>query len=367
MPKKNDTQKLQFDGIATPNTTQCPDVYFDQVFPQLKETELKALLYIVRRTFGFKKNCDPISFNQFLRGITTRDGRVLDLGCGVRDRTTLSRALKSLEAIGVIVSDKGVDERGENVTTMYSLRFKEATEGVVGNSYHPGRNRPLPVVGISYPQDTVEQKTVIQETDLSSNGFDGDANLQHSRKRSRFSKSRDKIANEHANRQVGEGMPVHKGEVTAVGHLLSQRLTDRLRDAVVTPKTGRETASSPRNDSEYLPEPSIPAERPRRGRPPKLPPYLEDLVDRYSGELHDDDHVAQNRGQAARLWKASGWSEAAFSRALIEAKAITTKRDIRKRAVAGGEFGWRNKMPYFFVVLKDLLAVQDADTGAGEA
>src|SRR5688572_32766544 len=128
MPRKNDSPKLQFDGIATPNTTQCPDIYFDQVFPLLKEAELKALLYIVRRTFGFKKNRDPISFNQFLRGITTRDGRVLDLGCGIRDRTTLSRALKALEAMGVVVSDKGVDERGENITTVYSLRFKRSEE-----------------------------------------------------------------------------------------------------------------------------------------------------------------------------------------------------------------------------------------------
>ncbi len=60
-----------------------------------------------------------------------------------------------------------------------------------------------------------------------------------------------------------------------------------------------------------------------------------------------------------------GRAYSAFSQALIEAKAITTKHDIRKRATAGGEFGWRNKMPYFFVVLKDLLAVQDADTGGG--
>src|SRR5215213_10690518 len=121
MPKKDANPTFQFDGIATPNTTPCPDVYFDQVFPQLKESELKVLLYIVRRTFGFKKNQDPISFNQFLRGITTRDGRVLDRGCGVRSRTTLSGALKTLEAKGIIQSAKGIDERGENQTTVYSL------------------------------------------------------------------------------------------------------------------------------------------------------------------------------------------------------------------------------------------------------
>src|SRR3712207_7351659 len=37
------------------------------------------------------------------------------------------------------------------------------------------------------------------------------------------------------------------------------------------------------------------------------------------------------------------------------------KRDIRKRARVGGEFGLRNKMPYFFVVLRDLLDLEEAD------
>ncbi len=110
----------------------------------------------------------------------------------------------------------------------------------------------------------------------------------------------------------------------------------------------------------------MPAQWPRRGRPPKLPPYLEDLVDRYSDELHDSDHAPQNRGQAARLWKASGYSEAAFGQVLIEAKAETLKRDVHKRARVGGEFGLRNKMPYFFTVLKDLLDLKDGDTRGGE-
>jgi len=94
-----------------------------------------------------------------------------------------------------------------------------------------------------------------------------------------------------------------------------------------------------------------------RRPPPKLPPYLEGLVVRYSEELHDDDHIPQNLGQAGRLWKVSGWSESAFSQALTEAKAITLRRDIKKRAAVGGEIGARNKMPYYFKVLRDVLGM----------
>ena len=120
----------------------------------------------------------------------------------------------------------------------------------------------------------------------------------------------------------------------------------------MTAENGRETGSGPWDDPEHQTASHTPAQRPKRGRPPKLPPYLEDLVDRYSDELHDSDHAPQNRGQAARLWKASGWSEAAFGQVLIEAKAETLKRDVHKRARVGGEFGLRNKMPYFFTVLR---------------
>src|SRR5919205_1041943 len=112
-----DQPERQFEGFENPTTTPVPDVVFDEFLVWLGEAELKALMYIIRRTFGFKKDRDPISFNQFLKGIVTRDGRVLDRGCGIRDRTTLSKALKSLEAKGIVRSDKGVDERGENVTT----------------------------------------------------------------------------------------------------------------------------------------------------------------------------------------------------------------------------------------------------------
>ena len=69
-------------GFSRPTYTQVPDELFDELFPRLGEAELKALLYIVRRTFGFKREADSISFNQFLQGHRSQDGRVLDHGCG---------------------------------------------------------------------------------------------------------------------------------------------------------------------------------------------------------------------------------------------------------------------------------------------
>jgi hypothetical protein len=150
MPRRGGDDQFRFVGFDSPTTTPVPDVVFDVLLNHLREAELKALLYIIRRTFGFKKDRDPISFNQFLRGISTHDGRQLDSGCGISDRTTLSRALKSLESMGIVLSEKGMDQRGENATTIYRLHFKNDS-GLQHPACPAGGAGPQRVVGKAHP------------------------------------------------------------------------------------------------------------------------------------------------------------------------------------------------------------------------
>jgi hypothetical protein len=56
-------QQLTFKGYSSPNYTPVPDELFDEQLPDLSGAELKLLLYIIRRTFGFKKESDNISLN----------------------------------------------------------------------------------------------------------------------------------------------------------------------------------------------------------------------------------------------------------------------------------------------------------------
>ena len=157
-------QPFHFQGFTSPNYTQVPDDLFDVLLPQLVGAELKALLYIIRRTFGFKKSSDPISFNQFLRGIRTRSGEQLDGGCGIRNRTTLSNALKSLERKGVIQSEKGIDALGDNATTTYRLRFRDGIaiyHGVVRKTDHGSPVSSPPVV-----READRQERALQETEI---------------------------------------------------------------------------------------------------------------------------------------------------------------------------------------------------------
>ncbi len=103
------------------STTATPDWLFDDVAPDLAKAPLKVLLYIVRRTCGFRKLADAISLTQFQHGIITRDGRQLDKGCGVTNRTTLLHALDDLEARGLIAHQDAIHADGGNATTIYYL------------------------------------------------------------------------------------------------------------------------------------------------------------------------------------------------------------------------------------------------------
>jgi len=114
--------------LKRPTTTPLPDEIYDEWAPMLGAAELKVLLYIVRRTLGFRKSVDAISLSQFLEGIVTRDGRVLDKGCGVKSRPNVVRALKGLEEKGLIRVGKRQAAVGDKDTTLYALWWEGDTD-----------------------------------------------------------------------------------------------------------------------------------------------------------------------------------------------------------------------------------------------
>ncbi len=150
---------------TTTATTATPDWLFDDVAPDLDKAPLKVLLYIVRRTCGFRKSADAISLSQFQHGIVTRDGRQLDKGAGVKNRTTLLRALADLEARGLIGHQDSLHADGGHATTVYYLRGPghdhDQGEGAASAppplSHDPGgvvRSAHPPLVRSAHPQQT---------------------------------------------------------------------------------------------------------------------------------------------------------------------------------------------------------------------
>ena len=162
---KNQTKQLMYQGYASPNYTPVPDELFDEQLPDLSGSELKVLLYIIRRTFGFKKDSDNISLNQLLNGITTKEGIVLDRGTGLTKKTLLE-AIKSLVEKNLILTERRRSkEKGDEPTT-YRLnlisdpREKRNTPG--GVKIPPGggvKNTPRPSDKNSPTQETARQKT----------------------------------------------------------------------------------------------------------------------------------------------------------------------------------------------------------------
>jgi phage replication O-like protein O len=135
--------------IPAPNYTQTPNDLFDHWLPHLNEGELKVLLVILRKTFGWHKNKDRISISQLAK-IT-----------GLHEETVV-RATRSLQSKGVI-SKEVVGPIGKQ-ETYYALIVSEDSN----NSYPSDETRtPLgsnpPVQSEAqkkdiYPKETIQKK-----------------------------------------------------------------------------------------------------------------------------------------------------------------------------------------------------------------
>lgn len=102
------TPSTSFPGFPpAPATNFWPyPLALDRYWKYISPSEHKVLDYILRRTWGFRKNEDSIAISQFIGGITKRDGTILDEGCGIKNEKTIRKALDALVAKGYIIRDK---------------------------------------------------------------------------------------------------------------------------------------------------------------------------------------------------------------------------------------------------------------------
>lgn len=147
-----------FDGFSRPHYTQVPDELFDHLLPHLSLVELRVLLYIIRRTFGFKKDADEISIPQMVDGITKTDGTRLDNGTGL-STGGVRKGLRGLLDKQIIVAIKNTDKDGASAPTTYALRFR--AEGV-----HTREPSPFTPVNPGGSHLYTHNKTVNQDTEI---------------------------------------------------------------------------------------------------------------------------------------------------------------------------------------------------------
>lgn len=156
---KNLSEPLPFQGFRFPNTTPVPDELFDELLADLSGAELKVLMYICRRTFGFKKENDTISISQMTDGIQKKDGEKLDRGTGL-SKDSVARAVKSLEEKGVILRTRRRSEAKGDEPTTYQLNMLPVSENRTPRGEKIGHGEGAK----SDTQETVGQQTVLQPT-----------------------------------------------------------------------------------------------------------------------------------------------------------------------------------------------------------
>ncbi len=139
-------EKPVFRGFRSPNYTQVPDELFDELLASLSGAELKVLLYIVRRTFGFKKVSDDISLSQITGGIVTNAGKRIDSGTGLA-KSTAAVALKGLVQKHIIVKARNQETRRGDMATTYALNLIAADVQESGPPVSGNRTPPVSETG----------------------------------------------------------------------------------------------------------------------------------------------------------------------------------------------------------------------------
>jgi hypothetical protein len=300
---------FHYEGFSSPNGTIVPDDVFDLLAPELTEAELRVLLYIVRRTFGFKKNRDQISLTQMVEGVKTRDGRTLDKGTGMSRRGVMKGCAGLVEK-GIIIVEKRRSELGDSDVNAYGLRFREEEGRVwVGNEIPHPRERSAPPVG----NEVAPQQTVKQQTEQ-----------QHS-------KTRKPDTPDHSL----ENAPTPNGAGTIGPAVPTVPTTTPLR-ARLSPQERRRYDADRRRIVDYLAD--------------------------FARELGDAAPLASSVSRAVNLMRRAGVDLEAFTEALYHARAVTKERwaAVRKEErEPGWPFPRKQAMAYFFAELEHALGLRE--------
>jgi hypothetical protein len=379
--------------LLMPNTTQIPNVMLDEWLTVLSGSEWKVACYIARHTYGFGKLADGISQSQMLRGIRRRDGTYLDRGVGL-DKKTLLKALKTLEDQGRVDRDRRrSDTKGDEPTVYRLILTTHVAEGQQsddsadssGESPHPvveefphgggGESPPGPWGKNSPTQYPVEQNPSLISNSSNDEKDEEKENADGIRVESTASEAvRPPQVPPEGSQTTANGPQASRprSEIPPIGQVLQRRVAAMGKKRAQPPMNQPSMTSAPPTESHVTPSsdrrwasdpavgeldasPPSAAERSAGGstggsrRRVRASLQIEAIVTQFSREFLDVEHLQSNINQAARLWKVSGRSEQTFCQLLFDAATATRKQG-----------GVRNKMAYYFRVLRQLLGLVDS-------
>ncbi len=328
--------KPSFQGYASPNYTPVPDELFDEQLPDLSGAELKVLLYIIRRTFGFKRDSDNISLSQMLHGLRTRDGRILDRGVGLSKKTLLL-AIKSLEDQNIILTQRRRSRAKGDEATGYRLHVRpgvprEESTPPVGEKLHHGGGEEIPPG--PWGKNSPTQNTV-GETDFDPSKFEGSHD--------EFAERTRRPTERQARADAAPAARAEERVAAAEGYASLGELIDRRRKMHVR--------AAPR----------------QKGRPPgsvEEREHLAAFLTDFAAELGDEAPLSSTITRTLNIFTAAGVPPERWGDLLYQARARTQEASaqITKQATAGSGFRRKNKMPYFLGTLEQLTGLRPPPT-----
>lgn len=310
---------FKFKGFSKPNYTQVPDEFFDRVMMHLSGAELKVILYIFRKTFGFKKSEDSISLSQICTGqVNKKTGERFDEGTGLSKSTAII-ALRGLIDKGLITAVQHKSQMKGFESTTYTPRYKDAdieTDIPMSeNQTRAGTKTAQGLVRKSDIQETAKQKTIKQSN------FEYSM-IKNSEKKERERKGPSSLKDLMANRTQSLSK-------IAVSHL-----------------------DEPKWVSE---DKGIPGERSTHAgglQPVKTSPRFKGAVEDISNVLGDAEHLPSNFTQAKNIYTFAVARFKANEEWFIQ--AMYTAKGLVKERIEEGRIR-TSPMAYFFTVLRDRL------------
>ncbi len=360
MPDQN---RARFRGYAGPNYTQVPDELFDEQLPDLSGAELKVLLYIMRRTFGFKRESDNISISQMLNGLSTRSGRQLDRGVGLSKKTLLL-AIRSLEEQGIIMTERRRSvEKGDEPTT-YRLNVlaadahDEPTEMTGDQSHHEDREESTPPVGgkVRHGGDV---KTTLPVGEKLHHGGGGETTPPPWRRNypTQYKEREKEREKEPSNFRKAPPDYFNIEETPVSATERDQDLTIRadVGEAEQSRNVLRVTNNSANNGKS--PDAMFAESEARQ----QLLAFVQD----FGREFNDAASLRSSTSRMANLYHDAHIPMDEFIAHLYAARATTQERTGAIRATAGApDAEWRkNKMGYFFSVLESRIGLREQPEG----
>ena len=115
-----------------PGFTAIPNQLLDMFIPFLSAAEVRVLLYVLRRTFGFGKQLDGISLRQICEGVVSLTGRRLDYGTGL-SKPAVIEAIRVLGGCGLLFS-QAPSKKGKGSVKVYAVVLTGRAKKIVDES-----------------------------------------------------------------------------------------------------------------------------------------------------------------------------------------------------------------------------------------